>query len=160
MNKQAHFISDNTPGDTPNVLRICQREDGDIEISLRRGHLTERGVSVRANGSRLKNYAKIINLFSQLIDAINEEDIQFWVGKTVYQIVTENVPVDEHRMQWEEQSRVKSTTVTAAKIVNGKTCLYGQCNGTEVEITGEYFTSQEEAEDRIKNGPQYYDKHS
>lgn len=255
MEKHAHFISDNTPGYEPNILRICQREDGDIEISLNRRHLTERGVSVRASGSRLKNYAKIINLFSQLIDAINEEDIQFWVGKnvyqvvehktpwwhawpeiesttvtaarivngktclygqrngaefeiageyypsheeakdklaeivekynlptemkkaflesgkineeniqfwvgkTVYRIVTESVPVDEHRMQWEEQTYIKPVVVTAAKINNGKTCLYGQCNGSEVEITGEYFTSREEAEDRLKGGSQYYDKH-
>jgi len=158
MKKHAHFISDNTPKDTPNVLRICQREDGDIEISLRSGHITERGVSVRAEGSRLKNNAKIIGLFSQLIDAINEEKIQFWVGKTVYQIVTENVPVDEHRMQWEEQTYIKPVVVSAAKIVNGKTCLYGQCNGAEVEITGEYFTSQEEAEDRLEKGTQYYAK--
>ncbi len=254
MEKHAHFISDNTPGDEPNTLRICQREDGDIEIKLTRRHLTERGVSIRAEGSRIKNNAKIIGLFSQLIDAINEEDIQFWVGKnvyqvvehktpwwhawpeiesttvttakivnsktclygqrdgvefeitgeyfasheeakdklaeivekynlpteikkaflengeinegnvhfwigkTVYQIVTENVPVDEHRMQWEEQTYIKPVIVTAAKVVNGKTCLYGQCNGAEAEITGEYFTSQEEAEDRLEKGTQYYAK--
>lgn len=254
MEKHAHFISDNTSGDTPNVLCIYQREDGDIEIKLTRRHLTERGVSVRASGSRFKNYAKIINLFSQLIDAINEEDIQFWVGKnvyqvvehktpwwhaqpeivsttvtaakivngktclygqrngaeieitgecftshagakdklakivekynlpteikkaflengeinegnvhfwigkTVYQIVTEKVPVDEHRMQWEEQTYIKPIVVTAARIINSKTCLYKQCNGAEVEIDGEYFTSHEEAEDRLNKGPNYYAK--
>lgn len=158
MEKHAHFISDNTPGDEPNTLRICQREDGDIEIKLTRRHPTERGVSIRAEGSRIKNNAKIIGLFSQLIDAINEEDIQFWVGKTVYQIVTENVPVDEQRMQWEEQTRVKSVLVAAAKIENGKTVLYKRCNGVEVRILGEYYTSHEEAEDRLNKGPNYYAK--
>ena len=61
-------------------------------------------------------------------------------------------------MQWEEQTYIKPVVVSAAKIVNGKTCLYGQCNGAEVEITGEYFTSQEEAEDRLEKGTQYYAK--
>lgn len=158
MEKQAHFISDNTPGDEPNTLRICQREDGDIEIKLTRRHLTERGVSIRAEGSRIKNNTKIIGLFSQLIDAINEEDIQFWVGKTVYQMVTENVDVDGFRMQWEEQTYIKPIVVTAARIINGKTCLYKRCNGAEVEIDGEYFTSYEEAEDRLNKGPNYYAK--
>lgn len=158
MNKQAHFISDNTPGDEPNILRICQREDGDIEIKLTRRHLTERGVSIRAEGSRLKNNAKIIGLFSQLIDAINEEDIQFWVGKTIYQIVTENVPVDEHRMQWEKQTFVNPILVSAAKIENGEVSLYKKCNGVDVKILGEHYTSREEAEDKLKKGPQYYAK--
>lgn len=158
MVKSAHFLSDNTPGDKPNILRICQREDGDIEISLTRRHLTERGVSVRTEGSRLKNNAKIIGLFSQLIDAINEEDIQHLVGETVYQIVTENVPVDEYRMLWEEQTRVKSVLVAAAKIENGKTVLYKRCNGVEVRILGEYYTSREEAEDRLNKGPNSYAK--
>ena len=36
-------------------------------------HEQERGISVRASGSRLRNYAKVINLFSQIIDLINEE---------------------------------------------------------------------------------------
>lgn len=151
MVKSAHFLSDNTPGDTPNILCICQREDRDVEISLTRRHPTERGVSVRAEGSCLKNNTKIINLFSQLIDAINEEDIQHLVGETVYQIVTESVPVDEYRMQWEEQTCVKSVLVTAAKIENGKMVLYKRCNGAEVRILGEYFTSREEAEDKLKN---------
>lgn len=150
MVKSAHFISDNTPGDTPNVLRICQREDGDIEISLTRRHPTERGVSVRASGSRLKNYAKITNLFSQLIDAINEEDIQHYVGKTVYQIVTENVPVDEYRMQWEKQKFVKPIVVTAARVENGEVVLY-KGDAIETKITGEYFTSKEDAENRLRN---------
>lgn len=71
--KYCHFISDNTPSSNPNVLTIVQRDDCDIELCVSVRHEQERGISVRASGSRLRNYAKIINLFSQIIDLINEE---------------------------------------------------------------------------------------
>ena len=71
--KYCHFISDNTPSSSPNVLTIVQRDDCDIERYVSCNHEQERGISVRASGSRLRNYAKIINLFSQIIDLINEE---------------------------------------------------------------------------------------
>ena len=73
MRKMCNFISDNTPNSTPNILTIVQREDGDIELRTSIRHQTERGISIRASGSRLKNYAKVINLFSQIIDLLNEE---------------------------------------------------------------------------------------
>ena len=75
MNKFCRFISDNTPDSEPNVLIIAQREDGDVEIRTCIRHHQERGISIRASGSRLKNYAKIINLFSQIIDLLNEEEV-------------------------------------------------------------------------------------
>lgn len=71
--KICHFISDNTPTSTPNILTIVQRDDCDIELCVSCRHEQERGISVRASGSRLRNYAKVINLFSQIIDLINEE---------------------------------------------------------------------------------------
>lgn len=72
--KYCHFISDNTPSANPNVLTIVQRDDCDIELCVSCNHEQERGISVRASGSRLRNYAKVINLFSQIIDLINEEN--------------------------------------------------------------------------------------
>ena len=74
MSKMCRFISDNTPSDTPNILTMVQRDDGDIEFCISVYHPQERGISVRASGSRLKNYAKVINLFSQIIDLLNEEE--------------------------------------------------------------------------------------
>ena len=74
MIKSCHFISDNTPDSEPNVLIIAQREDGDIELRTCIRHHQESGISIRASGSRLKNYAKVINLFSQIIDLLNEEE--------------------------------------------------------------------------------------
>ena len=76
MSKQCSFISDNTPESEPNTLIIAQRDDCDIEIALVRRNPTERGVSVRASGSRSKNYALIIRLFSQIIDLMNDEDVE------------------------------------------------------------------------------------
>lgn len=73
MRKTCRFISDNTPSNEPNILTVTQREDGDIEILVTARHHQERGVSIRASGSRLKNYGKIIALFSQIIDLINED---------------------------------------------------------------------------------------
>lgn len=72
--KYCHFVSDNTPNSNPNVLTIVQRDDCDIELRVSCNHEQERGISVRASGSRLRNYAKVINLFSQIIDLINEEN--------------------------------------------------------------------------------------
>ena len=74
MGKICRFISDNTPTPEPNTLIIAQRDDGDIELCVSKHHPQERGVSVRSSGSRLKNYGKIISLFSQIIDLINEEE--------------------------------------------------------------------------------------
>ena len=76
MGKICHFVSDNTPTSEPNTLIIAQRDDGDIELCVSRHHSQERGVSVRSSGSRLRNYGKIISLFSQIIDLINEEEDQ------------------------------------------------------------------------------------
>ena len=73
MAKICKFISDNTPKDEPNVLTLVQRDDGDIEFRISVNHPQERGISIRASGSRLKNYSKVINLFSQIIDLINED---------------------------------------------------------------------------------------
>lgn len=151
MNKHAYFISDNTPTETPNVLCISQKENDDIEISLRSGHLIEKDVLIKAKDSCVKNNDRIISLFSQIIDILNEEKVQFWVGKTIYQIVTENVPVDEHRMQWEEQTYINSIIVTAAKIENGKTVLYKSVNGVNVKISDKYYTTREEAEIELNN---------
>ena len=74
MSKVCSLISDNTPASTPNILVISQRDDGDIELRVGIRHATESGISVRASGSRLKNYAKVISLFSQIIDVVNEEE--------------------------------------------------------------------------------------
>ena len=73
MSKMCKFVSDNTPDSVPNILTMVQRDDGDIEFCISVYHPLERGISVRASGSRLKNYAKVINLFSQIIDLINED---------------------------------------------------------------------------------------
>jgi hypothetical protein len=73
MSKVCKFISDNTPASEPNTLVISQRDDGDIELRVTVRHPQEQGISFRASGSRLKNYAKVINLFSQIIDELNEE---------------------------------------------------------------------------------------
>ena len=74
MSKFCRFVSDNTPASEPNILTMVQRDDGDIEFKVSVYHPQERGISIRASGSRLKNYAKIINLFSQIIDLLNEEE--------------------------------------------------------------------------------------
>lgn len=74
MSKVCRFVSDNTPYETPNVLTMVQRDDGDIEFCICVSHPQEHGISIRASGSRLKNYAKVINLFSQIIDLLNEEE--------------------------------------------------------------------------------------
>ena len=74
MSKICRFVSDNTPTSEPNILTMVQRDDGDIEFHVSVCHPQERGISVRASGSRLKNYAKVINLFSQIIDLINEDN--------------------------------------------------------------------------------------
>ena len=73
MSKVCKFISDNTPASEPNTLVISQRDDGDIELRVTVRHHQEQSISFRASGSRLKNYAKVINLFSQIIDELNEE---------------------------------------------------------------------------------------
>ena len=74
MRKMCRFVSDNTPNDTPNILTMVQRDDGDIEFCISVRHPQESGISIRASGSRLRNYAKVINLFSQIIDLFNEEE--------------------------------------------------------------------------------------
>ena len=74
MSKMCRFVSDNTPASEPNILTMVQRDDGDIEFNVAVYHHQERGISIRASGSRLKNYAKVINLFSQIIDLLNEEE--------------------------------------------------------------------------------------
>ena len=74
MHKMCKFVSDNTPDSEPNTLIMTQRDDGDIEFCVSVRHHSERGISIRASGSRLKNYAKVIDLFSQIIDALNEEE--------------------------------------------------------------------------------------
>lgn len=73
MGKMCRFVSDNTPTSEPNILTMVQRDDGDIEFCVSVYHPQERGISIRASGSRLKNYAKVINLFSQIIDLLKEE---------------------------------------------------------------------------------------
>lgn len=77
VSKMCRFISDNTPTSEPNILTMVQRDDGDIEFCISAYHPQERGISIRASGSRLKNYAKVINLFSQIIDILNEEEDSF-----------------------------------------------------------------------------------
>ena len=72
MRKMCKFVSDNTPYEEPNTLTMVQRDDGDIEFSISVRHPQESGISIRASGSRLRNYAKVINLFSQIIDLLNE----------------------------------------------------------------------------------------
>lgn len=75
MSKICKFISDNTSKESPNILTIAQRDDKDIELLISVRHPSERGISIRASGSRLRNYAKIINLFSQIIDLLNEDSM-------------------------------------------------------------------------------------
>lgn len=75
MHKSTVFVSDNTSTKEPNILHMVQRDDGDIEFYVSVGHHQERGISFRASGSRLyKNRGKIISLFSQIIDLINEDE--------------------------------------------------------------------------------------
>ena len=74
MQKKCMFVSDNTSYETPNILTMVQRDDGDIEFCVSVRHPQERGISIRASGSRLRNYAKVINLFSQIIDLLHEEE--------------------------------------------------------------------------------------
>ena len=74
MRKMCRFVSDNTPNEAPNILTMVQRDDGDIEFCISVRHPQESGISIRASGSRLRNYAKVINLFSQIIDLLNEEE--------------------------------------------------------------------------------------
>ena len=77
MRKLCKFVSDNTPQSEPNILTIVQRDDGDIEIRISVRHPQEKGVSFRASGSRLKNWGKIIQHFSEIIDLINQEQEEF-----------------------------------------------------------------------------------
>jgi hypothetical protein len=74
MSKFCRFVSDNTSTAEPNILTMVQRDDGDTEFTVSVYHPQERGISIRASGSRLKNYAKVISLFSQIIDLLNEEE--------------------------------------------------------------------------------------
>ena len=74
MDKICKFISDNTPTDNPNILTMVQRDDGDIEIRTIIRHHQEGGISFRASGSRLKNYAKVIQKLSEIIDLIKEDE--------------------------------------------------------------------------------------
>ena len=74
MQKMCKFISDNTPYSEPNILTMVQRDDGDIEFRVAVNHHQERGISIRASGSRLRNYGKVIALFSQIIDLLHEEE--------------------------------------------------------------------------------------
>ena len=74
MRKMCRFVSDNTSNEVPNILTMVQRDDGDIEVRISVRHPQESGISIRASGSRLRNYAKVINLFSQIIDLLNEEE--------------------------------------------------------------------------------------
>ena len=74
MSKTCKFVSDNTPLTEANVLRISQRDDGDIEINISVRHLSERGVSIRASGSRFKKWGELIKKFSEIIDLINEDN--------------------------------------------------------------------------------------
>ena len=74
MQKMCKYISDNTPTDNPNILTMVQRDDGDIEILTSIRHRQEGGISFRASGSRLKNYAKVIQKLSEIIDLINEDE--------------------------------------------------------------------------------------
>lgn len=75
MRKMCKFVSDNTSYEQPNILTMIQRDDGDIEFCVAVRHPQEHGISIRASGSRLRNYARVINLFSQIIDLLNEEEI-------------------------------------------------------------------------------------
>ena len=74
MRKICKFVSDNTPYEEPNILTMVQRDDGDIEFCVAVRHPQEQGISIRASGSRLRNYAKVIYLFSQIIDLLHEEE--------------------------------------------------------------------------------------
>ena len=74
MRKMCKFVSDNTPTDNPNILTMVQRDDGDIEILTSIRHRQEGGISFRASGSRLKNYAMVIKKLSEIIDLINEDE--------------------------------------------------------------------------------------
>lgn len=74
MQKMCKFISDNTPTDNPNMLTMVQRDDGDIEFCVTVRHPQEHGISIRASGSRLRNYAKVIDKLSEIIDLINEDE--------------------------------------------------------------------------------------
>ena len=74
MRKICRFVSDNTPYEKPNILKMVQRADGDIEFCITVRHPQEHGISIRASGSRLRNYAKVIDLFSQIIDLLHEEE--------------------------------------------------------------------------------------
>ena len=74
MQKMCKFISDNTPKEQPNILTIVQRDDGDIEILTTICHGQEGSISFRASGSRLKNYSKVIQKLSEIIDLINEDE--------------------------------------------------------------------------------------
>lgn len=48
--KMCHFISNNTPSSSPNILTIVQRDNCDIELCVSCNHEQERGISVRARG--------------------------------------------------------------------------------------------------------------
>ena len=73
MSKNCKFVSDNTPFESPNTLTISQRDDGDIELHISVRNETDRSVSIRASGSRLRNWGQVIKKFSEIIDLLNEE---------------------------------------------------------------------------------------
>lgn len=73
--KIVQFVSDNTPKTSPNILTMCQRDDGDIEMRISVRNDGEGGISFRMSGSRLVgNKAKIIKKFSEIIDLINSDE--------------------------------------------------------------------------------------
>jgi hypothetical protein len=75
--KQVRFVSDYTSLEHPNILHLTQRDDGDIVLNVivnKDNILLNKSVQFTASGSRLrKNYGKIINKFSEIIDLINED---------------------------------------------------------------------------------------
>jgi hypothetical protein len=118
--KMCRFVSDNTPTSEPNILTMVQRDDGDIEFCVSVHHSQERGISVRASGSRLKNYAKVINLFSQVIDILNEEECWEEINMDYFDEISEKMVAKGYRKQNEVAKNIFEDV---------RNILLGHCNG-------------------------------
>lgn len=73
--KMVRFVSDYTPEETPNVLKIIQNDDGDVILDIyeHKDNINTSGVRFALSGSRLrKNHAEIIQTLHKLVQLLEE----------------------------------------------------------------------------------------
>lgn len=69
--KRITLVSDYTPLYAANEVTFIQDDQGDVHISLYRGHETERGVRIAASGTRYSH--EVRKAFYDLIEALGKE---------------------------------------------------------------------------------------